>query len=241
MGGGLELVPGGDRHGPADPAYPPPGGGWQPLLEGGPGGRLVGFSRDPQPGQAELAVEVGERLGRERKDQLVRRLDHKLRSALLVLQESARSAAFGRPEMLETLYDQAQEVSRRAVALATAAVDPREPARAVVLAAALQLAAPGAGREVPNDAIVWAPEPGLVDALARLAEWLGGDDVRFLAEEAGAWWRLGVSGGPQPLAVPELGEPLIRILVDTHLGGWLDTGSPQAEGPVAIYLPAHRE
>jgi len=37
--------------------------------------------------------------------------------------------------------------------------------------------------------------------------------------------------------VPEMGEPLLRLIVDVHLAGWLDASEPDR---VDIYLPAHR-
>jgi hypothetical protein len=37
--------------------------------------------------------------------------------------------------------------------------------------------------------------------------------------------------------VPELGEPLVRLIVDTQLDGWLDASAPDC---VDIYLPAYR-
>jgi hypothetical protein len=56
-------------------------------------------------------------------------------------------------------------------------------------------------------------------------------------ELEGHWWRLEVEASPhrRPLVIPELGEPLVRYLVDTHLDGWLDAGLPDR---VVIYLPA---
>ena len=41
VGGGMESIPDRQRHGPADPAFPPPGGPWEPLNLGG---RLVGWA-----------------------------------------------------------------------------------------------------------------------------------------------------------------------------------------------------
>jgi hypothetical protein len=38
------------------------------------------------------------------------------------------------------------------------------------------------------------------------------------------------------LAVPEMGEPLIRLIVDTHLDGWLEVGPG---GCANVYLPAY--
>jgi hypothetical protein len=39
------------------------------------------------------------------------------------------------------------------------------------------------------------------------------------------------------MAVPEMGEPLLRLIVDTHLDGWLD--ATRRDG-ADIYLPAQR-
>ena len=228
----MELVPGGALHGPADPDFPPPGGPWRPLTSGG---RLVGWGRPrgADPASGPQAEQIGGGIERERRARLLARLDHKLRSSLLVLQESARSAAFGRVETLELLHGQALEGERRAAGLATAAVDPQEPARAVVLAAALRLAVRGGDLDVPPDAIVWAPEPVLVAALGRLHELAG--EGPYSAARAGSWWRLDAPGAARPPEVPELGEPLLRLLVDSYLGGWLEV----APGRVSAFLPAH--
>jgi len=236
VGGGLEEVPGGARHGPADPEFPPPGGPWVPLRVEG---HLVGWGR---PGvmprkAARWAREEGQRLLRERQAYLTRRLGHKLRSAVLGLQESARLASFGRPELMELLYEQARDVVRRAQALETVALSSADAPRAVVLGAVLSLAAPGAVCSLPNEAIVHAPEPALVEALSRAYEWLGGPGSSVRAHRVGSWWCVDVEAGPQrrPLPVPELGEPLVRYLVDVVLEGWLDVGFPDR---VRIYLPA---
>jgi hypothetical protein len=63
--------------------------------------------------------------------------------------------------------------------------------------------------------------------------------LRVSAEPAGSWWklRLSSSGVRTPLAVPEMGEPLLRLIVDTQLDGWLDVRSADS---VDIYLPAYR-
>src|SRR5206468_1427929 len=114
---------------------------------------------------ARQSAEMGQRLIEEQREHLLGRLGHKLRSSVLALQESARQAAFGRPEMLEGLFEQAQEVGRRAAGLEVAAVEPK------------------------------------------------------------------------PLPVPELGEPLVRLIVDTQLDGWLDVSRPDGAD---IYLPAYR-
>src|SRR5258708_27697919 len=117
-GGGMESVPEHMGHGPADPDFPPPGGPWMPLSLGG---RVVGWAGDGGLGLARRCAELGQVMVEEHRDYLLGRLGHKLRSAVLALQESARQAAFGRPEMLETVYEQAQEVGRRAAALEAAA------------------------------------------------------------------------------------------------------------------------
>jgi hypothetical protein len=235
VGGGLELVPSGERYGPADPDRPPPGGPWEPLVVNG---RLVGFGREQNRTLARQAEELGQRLIGERRAWLLGRLGHKLRSALLALQESARGAAFGRHEALEQVYEQAQEVGRRAAAVEVTAIDPRDPARAVVLGAVLNLAAPAADRRLPGDAIVRAPEPVLVEALTRAYEWMGGEGVRITGDRVDGWWRISLAAAAErkPLAVPEFGEPLVRFLVDTHLDGWLDAGDPDRAD---IYLPAY--
>jgi hypothetical protein len=238
VGGGLLQATGGRRHGPADTAHPPPGGPWQPLEEGG---ELVGWTSGTATQEAVTFVqrEAG-RLTREQRAHLLQRLGHRLRSAVLALQECARQAAFGRPELLEQLYAQAQDVGRRAAAVEAAALEPQDPARAVVLGAVLNLSAPEARRELPPDAVVRGSEPVLVQALTRACEWIGGGGrVVIQGQRVGAWWRLQITGPAEvsPTAAAELGEPLVRLLVDVQLGGWLDTDSA-ADGPIVIYLPA---
>ena len=192
----MESVPDRKRHGPADTAFPPPGGPWEPLALGG---RLVGWAEHGGLATARRSAEMGARLAEEERTYLVGRLGHKLRSAVLALQESARQAAFGRPELLETVFEQAQEVGRRAAALEAASTAPKERPRGVVLGAVLNGAMPFATRRMPDDAAVLGSEPA-------------------------------------PLPVPEMGEPLIRLIVDTHLNGWLDVGS---DGCADVYLPAY--
>jgi hypothetical protein len=174
----------------------------------------------------------------EHRDHLLGRLGHKLRSSVLALQESSRQAAFGRPERLESVFEQAQEVGRRAAALEAAAVQSTDHARGVVLGAVLNLAMPAAAKELPANAVVLGSEPALVEAFTRAREWLGGDGLSVAAEPVGSWWkvRIDAPGPRQPLSVPEMGEPLLRLIVDTHLEGWLDTTRP---GGVDIYLPRH--
>jgi hypothetical protein len=231
----MESLPDRKRHGPADMSFPPPGGPWEPLALGG---RLVGWGEKGGLAAARRSAELGQQLVEEERDYLVGRLGHKLRSAVLALQESARQAAFGRPELLETVFEQAQEVGRRAAALEAAAAVPKERARGVVLAAVLNFIMPGAARSLPAEATVVGSEPTLVEAFTRLREWVGAD-VTVDAEQMGGWWRVSVraEGSRQPLAVPEMGEPLIRLLVDTHLDGWLDSSR---EDGADVYLPAHR-
>jgi hypothetical protein len=236
IGGGLEEIPGGAYHGPADPEFPPPGGPWVPLQVSG---CLVGWGR---PGillrkAARRAQEEGQRLRQERQAYLTRRLAHKLRSAVLGLRESARLASFGRPELLKLLYEQAQDVAQRAQALETVVLGSMDTPRAVVLGAVLNLAVPGIACSLPDEAVVCAPEPALVEVLSRTYEWMGGPGSRMRARRVGRWWCIDVEASPQrrALAVPELGEPLIRYLVDVVLGGWLSTG---AANGVRIYLPA---
>lgn len=236
VGGGFEAIEGEGRHGPADPDMPPPAdaGEWKPLLLSG---RLVGWTvQAPTPALARQAAEHGERLERERRGQLLGRLGHKLRSAVLSLQESARQAAFGRPELLERLYEQAQEVGRRAAALEAAALDPKDAARSVVLAAVLNTSAPEARNEMPPEAVVRAPEPVLYEAMARTYEWMGGRGVRVTGERVGSWWKVELeqSPDPKPIAAYELGEPLVRLLIDIHCEGWLDARPDRA----VLWLPA---
>ena len=230
VGGGFESIPEGARHGPVDTALAPPGGPWQPLFVGG---ELVGWADADGEGSAERARETGERLSRERRAHLFGRLDHKLRSSVLSLQVSARAAAYGRHELLEAVYDQAQEVSRRADALAAAALDPKEPARAVVLAASLP-GGPEQSSSVPRDAIVLAPEPVLAEVMTRLGAWVG-ENAEVSAARVSRFWRLAFRGRRRQLDVPEFGEPLLRHLVEMQLHGWLDTSDADE---LVIYLPA---
>ena len=87
VGGGMESIPDHRRHGPADPDFPPPGGPWKPLNLGG---RLVGWADDGGLGLARRCAELGELMVDQHRDYLLGRLGHKLRSAVLALQESAR-------------------------------------------------------------------------------------------------------------------------------------------------------
>src|SRR5258708_4192811 len=246
VGGGMESVPEHMRHGPADPDFPPPGGPWMPLSLGG---RLVGWAGDGGLGLARRCAELGQVMVEEHRDYLLGRLGHKLRSAVLALQESARQAAFGRPEMLETVYEQAQEVGRRAAALEAAAVQSKDGARGVVLGAVLNLATPTAARDPPANpvvlgseparGVVWGSEPGWVEAFRRARDWLGREGLRIGAEPLGSWWkvRIDASQPRRTMAVPEMGEPLLRLIVDTHLDGWLDA---RRRDGADIYLPARR-
>jgi hypothetical protein len=236
VGGGLESVPDHRRHGPADAEFPPPGGPWEALVLSG---RLVGWAEKGGLRAARQSAELGQRLAHEQRDYLLGRLGHKLRSSVLALQESARQAAFGRPEMLEGLFEQAQEVGRRAAGLEAAAVEPKDSARGVVLGAVLNLAIPAATSSVPSDAVVLGSEPVMVEAFTRVRDWLTGDSLSVAAEGMGGWWRVRVTSGGErkPLPVPELGEPLVRLIVDTQLDGWLDSSD---NDHVDIYLPAFR-
>lgn len=231
----MESIPDHRRHGPADLDFPPPGGPWAPLNLGG---RLVGWAEEPGLKLARRSAELGQRLADEHRDYLLGRLGHKLRSSVLALQESSRQAAFGRPERLESVYEQAQEVGRRAAALEAAAVRSTDRARGVVLGAVLNLAMSAAARELPANAVVLGSEPALVEAFTRAKEWLGGDGLSVTAEPVGSWWKVRIdsSGSRNRLAVPEMGEPLLRLVVDTHLDGWLDTARP---GGIDIYLPGY--
>src|SRR6266536_3951200 len=182
VGGGLELVPDHDRHGPADPRFPPPGGPWEPLILNG---RLVGWAERSGLRAARQSAELGQRLAEEHREYLLGRLGHKLRSSVLALQESARQAAFGRPEMLEGLFEQAQEVGRRAAGLEAAAVEPKDGARGVVLGAVMNLALPAATKDVPAEAVVLSSEPVLVEAFSRARDWLLGDSLSVKADSMG--------------------------------------------------------
>src|ERR1700682_6501024 len=236
VGGGMESVPDHLRHGPPDPDSPPPGGPWMPLNLGG---RLVGWADDGGLGLARRCAELGQAMVDEHRDHLLGRLGHKLRSAVLALQESARQAAFGRPELLEAVFEQAQEVGRRAAAPEAAAVQSKDGARGVVLGAVLNLATPGAVIDLPADAVVLGSEPALVEAFSRARDCLGGERLSIGARPAGSWWKVSVDApGPRrALAVPEMGEPLLRLIVDTHLDGWFDAPRPHGAD---IYLPAFR-
>ena len=235
VGGGVESVPDHQRHGPADIAWPPPGGPWQPLTLSG---RLVGWADRPGLALARRCVELGQQIADERRDHLLGRLGHKLRSSVLALQESARQAAFGRPELLETMFEQAQDVARRAAALEIVATQPKDRARGVVLGAVMNLALPSAAIDLPAAAVVLGSEPVLVEAFSRAGDWLG-DRLSVRAEPVGAWWKIhvAVNGPRKPLAIPEMGEPLLRLIIDTHLQGWLDVHSQDGAD---IYLPAYR-
>src|SRR6267143_3050017 len=151
VGGGMESIPDHARHGPADREFPPPGGPWEPLTLNG---RLVGWAESGGLAQARRSAEIGEQLAEDQRAYLLGRLGHKLRSAVLALQESARQAAFGRSDLLEDVFEQAQEVGRRAAALEAASIEPKDGARGVVLGAAVNLALPNAGRDLPGDAVV---------------------------------------------------------------------------------------
>lgn len=235
----MESIPDHRRHGPADREFPPPDGPWEPVSLGG---RLVGWAQKSEQKTglkvARRCAELGQQLIDERRDHLLGRLGHKLRSSVLALQESSRQAAFGRPELLESVFEQAQEVGRRAAALEAAAVQSTDLARGVVLGAVLNLAMPSAGRELPANAVVLGSEPTLVEAFTRAKEWLGGDGLSVAAEPVGSWWKVSIDApGPrQPLTVPEMGEPLLRLIVDTHLDGWLDTARPDG---IDMYLPGY--
>ncbi len=234
IGGVLEEVPGGRRHGPAD--RPPPGGPWTELRIGG---RSCGWTLDLDGGRpaARQAVVLAQQLAAERRIRLIERLGHKLRSSVLALRELTRQSAYGRPASIEDIHELALEIARRAEGLELLAVEPRDEQRAVVLGAVLNLAAPAAHRRVSAEARVLASEPSLLQALIRTYAWLGGPGSSFSAEASGEWWRLLLEPAPdrQPLTVSELGEPMIRLLVEMRLGGWFDL--EDGDRP-SIYLPA---
>src|SRR5438105_1742008 len=204
VGGGMESVPDHLRHGPADTDFPPPGGPWEALLLNG---RLVGWAEHGGLRVARQSAEIGQRLAHEQRDYLLARLGHKLRSSVLALQESARQVAFGRPELVEGLFEQAQEVGRRAAGLEVAAVEPKDSARGVVLGAVLNLAMPAATHDLPADATVLGSEPLMVEAFTRLRDWLMGDSLNVAAEAMGGWWKVQVTaaGERKPLPVPRAG------------------------------------
>ncbi|TMB89446.1 MAG: hypothetical protein E6J18_11155 [Chloroflexi bacterium] len=232
----MESIPDHRRHGPADVEFPPPGGPWEPLALNG---RLVGWAERAGLGLARRSVELGQQLADDHRAYLLTRLGHKLRSAVLALQESARQAAFGRPELLEAVFEQAQEVGRRAAAVEAAAIQPKDGARGVVLGAVFNLALPHADRNLPSEAVVLGSEPALVEAFSRTQEWMGGQRLSVAAELVGTWWKVsvGASGPRKPLPVPEMGEPLIRLIVETHLDGWFDASH---EDRADFYLPAQQ-
>jgi len=201
-------------------------------------GRLVGWAAESGLALARRSAELGAQISEEQRAYLLGRLGHKLRSASLALQESARQAAFGRPELMETVFEQAQEVARRAAAVEAAAVQTKEGARGVVLGAVLNLAMASADRRLPPEASVLGSEPALVEAFTRAQDWMGGQSLIVEAELMGSWWKVSITAtGPrQVLAVPEMGEPLIRLIVESYLDGWFDASQPDRAD---IYLPAH--
>src|SRR3989442_10770688 len=107
----------------------------------------------------------------------------------------------------------------------------------VLVDAVLNLALPIAARDLPAGAVVLGSETALVEAFTRIQEWMGGPGMTIAAEQVGSWWKISVAPGAErrPLAVPEMGEPLIRLIVDTQLEGWLDVSRPDGAD---IYLPA---
>jgi hypothetical protein len=78
-----------------------------------------------------------------------------------------------------------------------------------------------------------------MDAFTRVRDWLGAEEMTVDAEAVGEWWKVSVrgEGSRHQLSVPEMGEPLVRLLVDTRLDGWLDARDARAP---EIYLPAYR-
>jgi hypothetical protein len=140
---------------------------------------------------------------------------------------------------METVFEQAQEVARRAAAVEAAAVQPKEGARGVVLGAVLNLAMASADRRLPPEASVIGSEPALVEAFTRAQDWMGGQSLTVEAELMGSWWKVSITAtGPRQVqAVPEMGEPLIRLIVESYLDGWFDASQPDRAD---IYLPAHQ-
>src|SRR5260370_213808 len=115
----------------------------------------------------------------------------------------------------------------------------KDGARGVVLGAGLNRATPTAARDLPANAVVLGSEPALVEAFTRAQDWLGPEGLRIAAEPLGSWWkvRIDASQPRRTMAVPEMGEPLLRLIVDTHLDGWLDA---RRRDGADIYLPAQR-
>jgi hypothetical protein len=66
---------------------------------------------------------------------------------------------------------------------------------------------------------------------------MGGPGATIRGRLEGQWLQLEIESSPErcPLAIPELGEPLVRYLVDSHLEGWLDASRPDR---AIVYLPA---
>src|SRR2546428_11094238 len=206
----MESVPDQGRHGPADRDFPPPGGPWEAVSLNG---KLVGWAEHGGLAQARRCAEIGEQLADEERSHLLGRLGHKLRSAVLALQESARQAAFGRPELLEAVFEQAQEVGRRAAAVEAAAIQPKDGARGVVLGAVFNLALPHAERNLPSEAVVVGSEPALVEAFSRNQERMGGQRLSVAAELVGTWGevRVGARRTRKTQTGPGMGEPLLRL------------------------------
>src|SRR3989442_6212472 len=145
----MESIPDHARHDPADPEFPAAGGPWEAVWLSG---RLVDWAEHAGLAQARRCAELGQNLADDEQAYLLGRLGHKLRSAVLALQESARQAAFGRPELMEAVFEQAQEVGRRAAAVEAAAIQPKDGARSVGLGAVVNLALPHAERALPSEA-----------------------------------------------------------------------------------------
>ncbi len=166
----------------------------------------------------------------EARRRLVHRLDHKLRSSLLLLRENALRS--GSP----ALYDLAEEALRRASGLSAAAVPAADEPRPLRPAAVLASVIPGVVIEGEAGAIAIAPEADLKSLLGRLPGWLGGG-LRFRLESVPGWCVLDVSAAEPapPDEVPELGEPLVRLIVEEGLGGGLEVPGP---GRAVLRLPA---
>lgn len=166
----------------------------------------------------------------EDRRRLALRLEHRLRSTLMLLQESARRSGS------EAMYDLAAEALRRAGGLASAAVPPGGETRPVHLASAIMSALPGAACGGDRGLAASVPDGDLRTVLGLLPGWLGPDlSITLRANPELLLMEISAPGPAPAMEVPEMGEPLIRILVEENLRGTLEVG----EGATAIIgLPA---